>query len=71
MAPKKIISIEDSAITQEEIKYMFSEHDCEVLTASDGEAGLELILANLDASLIIIDFGMPKKNGLEELAKDS
>ena len=65
MASHKIISIEDSAITQEELRVMFSEYDCEILTAGDGEAGLELILANLDARLIIIDYEMPKKNGLD------
>ena len=67
MAKIKVLSVDDSELVQKEIKEFLSGHDHDFLTASDGEEGIQLVKDNLDATLLIVDFEMPKRTGLEML----
>ena len=67
MGAAKILSIDDSEDLLQSNIEMFSKYGCDVLTASNAATGLDLIKNNLDAKLIIIDFEMPDKTGMELL----
>ena len=66
---KKIICVDDSLDQREAVKTTFANEQYQVIEANDGESGLNTILANTDATLLIIDYHMPKLNGLELLEK--
>ena len=66
---KKIICVDDSIDQREAVKSTFSADEYEVIEAIDGESGLNTILSHLDADLLVIDFHMPKLNGLEVLER--
>ena len=66
---KKIVAIDDSTIITETIKTILSDDESfEVFAAENGEDGLQII-KDLDykVDLIILDFHMPKMNGIEML----
>jgi two-component system, cell cycle sensor histidine kinase and response regulator CckA len=62
---KKILVIDDEAVTLEIINKVFSEKGYTVIEARDGFEGLELFKENKDVLLIILDLVMPKKDGIE------
>ena len=69
---KKILFIEDESALQRAASQVLTEEGFQVLSALDGELGLEL--ARKEApDLILLDLIVPKKSGfevLEELKKD-
>jgi two-component system chemotaxis response regulator CheY len=70
---KKIIVIDDSQTIREQVTTTLRQAGFDVFEAVDGVDGAEVIERTLDASLVICDVNMPKKNGielLESLSKD-
>lgn len=66
--PKKILSVDDSKMVHMVIKKTLSTYDAEVLTASNGEEGVQSATAN-QPDLVILDATMPVMDGIEALAK--
>lgn len=68
----KILIIEDEAALQRAMTDYLTAENFEVLSALDGERGLELAKSG-NPDLILLDIILPKKNGyevLDELKKD-
>lgn len=64
--PKNILVIDDEAALQKTLGVFLSTQNYNVLSALDGELGLEAARKNLP-DLILLDLVMPKKNGFEVL----
>lgn len=63
---KKILIIEDEATLQKALMDFLTQEQFEVLSALDGERGLELALSG-NPDLILLDIILPKKDGYEVL----
>lgn len=69
---KKILFIEDAPDLQKQIGEILKDEKFEILSALDGEKGLELIKQE-KPDLILLDLILPKKDGFEvlkEMKKD-
>lgn len=69
---KKILFIEDESALQRAASQVLTEEGFQVLSALDGELGLELARKEVP-DLILLDLIVPKKSGfevMEELKKD-
>lgn len=69
---KKILIIEDEATLQKAMTDYLTMENFDILSALDGEKGLELARTS-NPDLILLDIILPKKDGyevLEELKKD-
>src|SRR5436305_1825686 len=62
--PSTILIVEDSAELVILLQRALTEHGYAIRSASDGEAGLASALEN-EPDLIILDIGLPLKNGFE------
>lgn len=60
----RILVIEDEPRMLELLRQGLHEHGCAIMTAFDGEAGLE-IATGYDFDAILIDIGLPKRDGYE------
>ena len=70
MSPDKILVIEDSELLQKGYNLLFHRYrttGCEVISALNGEEGLERLCQHPDVDLIILDINMPVMSGLEFL----
>lgn len=63
-SPATILVVEDRREVLDVIERTLSENGFDVLTATDGEAGLRLAL-DRTPDLVILDVGLPKRNGFE------
>jgi DNA-binding response OmpR family regulator len=61
---KKILIIDDEPMIVESVNYNLKQEGYETLAAKDGEAGLELALAE-EPDLILLDLMLPGLNGME------
>jgi len=64
--PKKIIVIEDDPLLLKALNIELLSNDFEVLSAKDGEAGLQLIRKE-KPDLVLLDLVLPKMHGFEVL----
>ncbi len=64
MNGSRILIIEDEPALLRGLKDTFSAKGCDVLTAADGEAGMELALSR-QPDLVLLDIMLPKVNGYE------
>jgi CheY-like chemotaxis protein len=64
MANQKVLIVDDSKSIRMQVRDMLPKGNFEVLEASDGVEGLEIINQE-NLSLILVDFFMPKMNGWE------
>lgn len=63
---KKVLVIDDSGLTREQVKAMLEEgFDVEVFTAENGQKGVEALSDHPDIELIVCDIEMPVMNGVE------
>ena len=64
-APGKsvVIVVEDDTNVREMVRECLMEMGLHVLTAADGEAGLELVTSTQNTSLLVTDVGLPNLNG--------
>lgn len=64
-----ILSIDDSGTVRTIVKKTVEKHGYQCLCAEDGETGLEMLDANKDIALVILDIKMPGLQGDEVLQK--
>ena len=62
----KILVIDDEPVIRQVFQYYLEDNDFEVITAEDGEKGLEMFHEH-NPQIILTDLRMPKKDGLEVL----
>jgi len=68
MAHEKILVIDDSPEIVRFLKhYVLQPLGYDVITANDGQTGLEMVISN-SPDLIMLDMSMPRMNGLQVLA---
>ncbi|MBF0353322.1 MAG: response regulator [SAR324 cluster bacterium] len=60
----KILIVDDSDKIVNDLDHFFREQGFEILTAGDGEQGLDIVRNNPDIDLVITDMAMPKMDGL-------
>jgi DNA-binding NtrC family response regulator len=63
-----VVAIDDDAGSLDFIRAALKQHPVEVLTATDADAGLELVLRRRP-EVVLLDLLMPKMNGLEVLER--
>lgn len=61
---KKVLVIEDNEQNMYLLEFMLKKHNFEVIKAWDGEEGVKFAIEQ-KPDLIIMDWQMPKKNGIE------
>lgn len=64
-ATTKILYVDDSKTALRFISNLLKRYNFDVLTASSGSEALEILENNLDISLLLTDFIMPKMDGVE------
>ena len=68
--PFKILFVDDEANVLKSLRRLFlDEEDYDILTASSGREGLEIIEENQDILVIVSDYRMPEMTGVEFLAE--
>lgn len=70
----KVVIIDDSEVLRLQLRSLLEENGYEVLEAFDGMEGVDCVMKNPDAKLIICDVNMPRLDGLsmcEILHKDN
>ena len=60
----RILIIEDEPRMLELLRRGLEEHDCAVMTAMDGDTGLDLATAH-EFDAIVLDVGLPRRDGFE------
>lgn len=61
---RKVLLVDDSAITHMWIRMILNRSEYDMVSARDGQEGVELALAELP-DLILMDVGMPRMDGFE------
>jgi CheY-like chemotaxis protein len=69
MRVPKILAVEDSEITQETLKEIFSQLGCEITLVLSAEKAVEKLKQNSKPDVIILDLKLPGKSGVD-LYKD-
>lgn len=62
---KKVLIIDDSVHIHQAYKMMLNRYKCKIITALDGEEGLNHLINNPDINLLIVDMKMPRMSGTE------
>jgi CheY-like chemotaxis protein len=62
---KKILVVDDSVALHQIYQITLARYKCPVLTASNGQEGLNKLTQNPDISLLIVDMHMPHISGIE------
>ncbi len=65
---KKILIVDDSETVRQQVRSALTPAGYDILEASDGIEGLQMIRSNSDLSAILCDVNMPNMNGLEMIA---
>jgi two-component system chemotaxis response regulator CheY len=64
---KKVIVIDDSLTVRQQVGRALRQAGFDVIEATDGDEGVELIEKTQDAAMVICDVNMPRMNGLDLL----
>ena len=64
---KKIMIVDDSITIRQQVSFVLSRSEFQVIEAVDGSDGLNKLRENPDLSLVITDINMPNMTGLEML----
>ncbi|NRA66108.1 MAG: response regulator [Pseudobacteriovorax sp.] len=65
----KILVVDDSEILRKELRALLVKNNHEVIEAVDGIDGIDKSLNHPDIALIILDFNMPRVDGITMLCK--
>ena len=68
MKSAKILIVDDDRMNCEMLRLMLSSYFENILLASNGQEGLDLLASNNDVDLILLDLEMPVMDGNEMLA---
>lgn len=66
---KKVLVVDDSALIHQMYKMVLMRYKCDIIEALNGQDGLDKLVKNPDANLILLDINMPLMNGLEFIKK--
>ena len=65
----QILVVDDSKVVRKDVSEFLISHNFDVITACDGQEGLDTIKNNPDLKLVILDISMPVMNGMTMLEK--
>jgi len=65
----KVLIVDDSAALHQTYKFALLRYKCEILSALDGQEGLNCLASNPDTNLLIVDINMPSMSGVEFIKK--
>lgn len=65
MSAPKILVVEDSPETQQTLRGLFSELECEVAVVASGEEAMDRLEKELKPDIIILDFKLPGMSGAD------
>lgn len=65
---KKILVVDDSAAIRQSVTFVLQQEGYEIVEASDGAEGLEIIKAN-PVDMVVSDVNMPNMDGITMVAK--
>lgn len=65
----KVLFVDDNDLNRKMTDKMLSEEGMKVITAEDGYEGLEILSAEKDLDLVLLDVHMPKMDGIETLKR--
>lgn len=65
MSSKKILVVEDSRSFRQQITIAIESRGYEVISAADGQEGLEMLALHPEVVVIVSDINMPEMNGLD------
>jgi len=70
---RRVLVVDDSATVRLQVRQALGPAGFEVIEASDGQEGIEMIQRDAEIAAVICDVNMPRKSGLEliEAAKAS
>jgi DNA-binding response OmpR family regulator len=66
---QKIILIEDELFINDLYRITLEKDGYSVVSAMDGEKGLQVVQENTDAALVLLDIMLPKMHGIDVLKK--
>ncbi|PKN16061.1 MAG: response regulator [Deltaproteobacteria bacterium HGW-Deltaproteobacteria-23] len=68
---KKILVVDDSALIHQMYRLVMSRYHCAIADAMNGQEALDVLAAQNDIDLILLDINMPVMNGLQFMEKAS
>jgi two-component system chemotaxis response regulator CheY len=68
MSKKRVLIVDDSATMRQQVFQALTEAGFDVIEASDGQVGAEMIDRDPTISAVICDLNMPRVNGIEMLS---
>jgi len=66
---KKILLVDDSALIHQMYKMALARYKCTLVTAKNGQVGLDELARLTDIDLVLLDINMPVMGGLEFIKK--
>jgi len=66
---KKVLVVDDSALMHQMYKMALARYGCTLISAKNGQEGLDQLALHPDLDLILLDINMPVMGGLEFLKK--
>jgi two-component system chemotaxis response regulator CheY len=66
---KKVLVIDDSALIHQMYKMALARYKCTIVSAKNGQAGLDELARHTDVDLVLLDINMPIMGGIEFLKK--
>jgi two-component system, chemotaxis family, chemotaxis protein CheY len=62
---RRVLCVDDSATVRSQVRQALGPAGFDVIEASDGQEGIDLILSDHDIAAVLTDVNMPRKSGLE------
>ena len=66
---KKVLVVDDSALIHQMYRLVMNRYSCNIVDAMNGQEALDLLAAQNDVDLILLDINMPVMNGLQFMEK--
>ena len=66
---KKVLVVDDSALIHQMYKMALMRYKCFIVSAKNGQSGLDQLAEHPDIDLVLLDINMPVMGGLEFLKK--